>query len=88
MTVFFKKRLAADYAGLEGVITFFGSHHALKADMVLKKSSRPGVLIPGPRDISPNCGVALRIDYGDREGISSLLKEHYVQYEAIHLYPA
>ena len=86
--MFGKKRKAVDCSGLAGVVTFYGSHHALKADKVLKDTAKPSVLIPGPRDISPNCGVALRFDYEDREGVRTLFEAHHVHYEAIHHYPA
>ena len=76
---------AAD--GLEGVITFFGSHHALRAESVLKKAGFPVRLIPGPREISPNCGVALRFSYDRREEALSLLEASSVQIEAVHHYP-
>jgi hypothetical protein len=72
---------------LEGVITFFGSHHALRAESVLKKAGFPVRLIPGPREISPNCGVALRFSHDRREEAVTLLTAGSVQYEAIHHYP-
>jgi hypothetical protein len=74
--------------GLEGVVTFFGSHHALRAERVLQEARERAVLVPGPREISPNCGVALRFDYGRREQVRALLEEKLVQYEEIHYYPA
>jgi hypothetical protein len=73
--------------GLEGVMTFFGSHHALRAESVLKKAGFPVRLIPGPREISPNCGVALRFSFDRREEAVSLLVAKSVQYEAVHHYP-
>jgi len=73
--------------GLEGVISFFGSHHALRAESVMKRAGFPVRLIPGPREISPNCGVALRFDYGLREEAISLLEASSVQFEAVHHYP-
>lgn len=72
---------------LEGVLTFFGSHHALRAESVLKKAGFPVRLIPGPREISPNCGVALRFSYDRREEALTTLKAGSVQYEAVHHYP-
>ena len=73
--------------GLEGVMTFFGSHHALRAESVMKKAGFPVRLIPGPREISPNCSVALRFSYDRREEALSLLEERSVQIEAVHHYP-
>ena len=76
-----------DLSTLEGVVTFFGSHHAIRAEGVLKKNDIRAVLIPGPREISPNCGVALRFDYELRDKARSLLLEHMVHFEDIHHYP-
>jgi hypothetical protein len=81
-----KKNL--DLAPLDGVVTFYGSHHALKAESVLKKEGLKAVLIPGPREISPNCGVALRFEYILKEKVVKIFNEYYVHYEDVHLYPA
>ena len=76
-----------DLRALEGVITFFGSHHAIRAEGVLKKNDIAAVLIPGPREISPNCGVAVRFDYNRKAEVQALLQEHMVHFEDIHHYP-
>jgi hypothetical protein len=81
------KREKIDLHTLEGVITFFGSHHAIRAEGVLKKNGFTAVLIPGPREISPNCGVAVRFDFNRKEEVSRLLHEHMVHFEDIHHYP-
>ena len=58
MGLFRKKNFKEEnLSRLEGVITFYGSHHALRAHELLKKNKIDAVLIPGPREISPNCGV-------------------------------
>ena len=72
---------------LEGGISFFGSYHAMRAESVLRKSGWPAVLIPGPREISPNCGVALRFDYRQLEEVRELLDRSFVQHESFHHYP-
>jgi hypothetical protein len=72
---------------LEGVMTFYGSHHALRAEKVLLENQQEVLLIPGPREISPNCGVALRFDYPARVQVKLLLGQSSVQFEAIHHYP-
>jgi hypothetical protein len=82
-----KSRKRDQSSHLEGVITFFGSHHALRAEKVLLKEGYEAVLVPGPREISPNCGVALRFDYGRQNECSEVLKRNSVQIEAIHHYP-
>ena len=69
-----------------GVVTFYSSHHAIQAETVLKAANFEVLLIPGPKEISPNCGVALQCNYEERESVLATLKEKSVKYEAIHLY--
>ena len=76
-----------DLRMLEGVITFFGSHHAIRAEGLLKRQEIKAVLVPGPREISANCGVAVRFDFNRREEAEALLREHMVHFEGIHHYP-
>ena len=82
-----KGKMRKQCAHLEGVITFFGSHHALRAEKVLAGEGFEAVLVPGPREISPNCGVALRFDYSRRDECSEMLERNSVQIEAMHHYP-
>jgi hypothetical protein len=37
-------------------------HHVLKAEKVLKKTPLPFDLIPVPKEVNPDCGMALEID--------------------------
>ncbi len=73
---------------LEGVITFFGAHHALKGEKVLAIENIKVLLIPGPREISPNCGTALRFDFSEKENVGRLLEQNNILFENIHHYPA
>jgi len=72
---------------MDGVITFFSSQQVMKAEKVLKKNGFNVMLIPGPREISPNCGTALCFEYKKEKEISSTLKKNKVVFEAIHYYP-
>jgi hypothetical protein len=72
---------------LDGLLTFYGSYHALRAESVLKKAGHDVRLVPGPRAISPNCGVALRFDIERRVEIETVLEQGAVQVEAVHNYP-
>jgi hypothetical protein len=72
---------------LAGVVTFFGSYHAMRAESVLHKSGHRAILVAGPREISPNCGVALRYDYSETDRVRELLEGGCVQYESFHHYP-
>ena len=45
-------------------------------------------LIPGPREISPNCGTALRFDYKDKDLVETIFNDKKVNFEQIVFYPA
>lgn len=73
-----------DRHGLDGIITFFGSYHAMRAERVLAAAGLAVELIPGPRDLSPNCGVALAFSFQRREEAVAILGRQGVLFEAIH----
>jgi hypothetical protein len=71
---------------MDGLISFFGSYHALRAESVLKRNGLAAKLIPGPKDLSPNCGVALRFEYAQRETVLAVLLAKSVRIDAVHVY--
>ncbi len=71
---------------MDGLISFFASHYAIRADTVLKRSGLLSKLVPGPKDLSPNCGVALRFEYAQRENVVAVLAAKRVQIEGVHFY--
>lgn len=71
---------------LDGLISFFASHHAIRAETVLRRAGFAAQLVPGPKELSPNCGVALRFEYAQRERALALLAEKRVQIDAAHVY--
>ena len=62
-----------------GVVTFFSSQHAIRAEETLKEKGYEVSLMAGPKEISPNCGVALQFQPQYRD-------EKDVLFEAVHLY--
>jgi len=71
---------------MDGLISFFASHHAIRAETVLTRNGLEAKLIPGPKDLSPNCGVALRFQYAERENVVTLLAAKSVRIDGIHFY--
>ena len=69
---------------LDGLVTFYASHHAVRAEKVLKKQDFTVMLVPGPREISPNCGVALQFEYRLVDQVRDTLKQNKVRIEALH----
>jgi hypothetical protein len=71
---------------MDGLISFFASHHAIRAEAVLKRNGLAAQLIPGPKDLSPNCGVALRFEYALRENVLAMLAAKSVKIDGVHFY--
>lgn len=71
---------------LDGLVTFFASHHAIRAEKVLGSVAFEVELIPGPKELSPNCGVALRIAYDHRDQVRARLDDKKVQVDEIMRY--
>ena len=69
-----------------GIITFYSSQHAVHAEKVLKQHGYVIEMVPGPKEISPNCGVALQYDWRLTEEITVLLAAGKVAVEAFHRY--
>lgn len=78
--------MSAELPLLDGLVTFFASHHAVRAEKVLKKNDFIVMLVPGPREISPNCGVALQFEYRLLDQVTDTLQKNKVQVEALHQY--
>ena len=71
---------------LDGLLSFFASHHAIRAEKTLRTAGLDTELIPGPKDLSPNCGVALRFEYARRDAVLALLAERRVEVDEVHPY--
>jgi len=72
---------------LLGVLLFPSIHFALRAEKLLKEKKPSVKLIPVPRHLSSDCGVCLRIPWGEREEIVGMLNEARIKVEGIHLLP-
>lgn len=72
---------------LDGVITFFASHHAMRAERLLQQAGMPVRLVPGPRELSPSCGVALRFPFLRAAVATEILRTGRVEVEAVVQYP-
>ena len=71
---------------LDGLITFFASHHAIRGDKVLRSDGFETELIPGPKELSPNCGVALRFEFPRRDEAIAVLADHRVEVDEVMEY--
>ena len=69
-----------------GVVSFFASEHAMRAERVLERAELPARLVPGPREVSPNCGVAVAFVWEQESQVQRALDDAKIRYEAIHRY--
>ena len=69
-----------------GVVSFFASEHAMRAERMLQRAELPARLVPGPREVSPNCGVAVAFVWEQEPEVEQALKDSKIRFEAIHRY--
>jgi hypothetical protein len=67
-----------------GVVSFFASEHAMRAERMLQRADLPARLVPGPREVSPNCGVAVAFVWEQEPEVEQALKDSKIRFEAIH----
>ena len=71
---------------LDGLLTFYASHHAIRAEKILGEADLAATLIPGPKELSPNCGVAVRFEYAKKDEALGVLAKRKVQVDEVHRY--
>ena len=67
------------------VAIFNSVHKVMKAEKLLKKESIPMLLIPAPRSLSSDCGLAIRYKSADRPRLEALLSAASLLPEEIYL---
>ena len=67
-----------------GVVSFFASEHAMRAERMLQRAGLEARLVPGPREVSPNCGVAVAFVWEQEPEVERALTGSKIRYEAIH----
>lgn len=66
------------------VVLFHSTAHAIRAEKVLQRARVSIKMIPTPRQLSSDCGMALRFDRSDEERVVVLLQENRVPVNGIH----
>ncbi|MFH1928090.1 MAG: DUF3343 domain-containing protein [Chloroflexota bacterium] len=67
-----------------GVVLFYSTSHALRAEKVLQKAGIPCKLIPVPRHLSSDCGVCVRVERADEEAARCVLETAHMEIEGVH----
>ncbi len=60
----------------------------MQAEAVLVRAKLPVKMIPTPRDLSSDCGIALRFDWCQNEQVQTLLNKARVEIAGVHRMPA
>ncbi len=63
-----------------GLITFYSTHHALKAEKILKNAGVEVMMIPIPKEITANCGSGVKFNIKDLGRINSLIKRSNLRF--------
>jgi hypothetical protein len=66
------------------VVLFHSTSHAIRAEKVLQRAGLAIKMIPTPRQLSSDCGMALRFGRTDEERVALLLEEKGVPVNGIH----
>jgi hypothetical protein len=71
-----------------GVILFYTSSSAMQAEALLARAKLLAKLIPTPRELSSDCGVALRFDWAQHDQVCGLINKARVEVAGIFPFPA
>ena len=67
-----------------GVVLLPSTSAALRSEKVLQRAGLEVKLIPVPREISSNCGIAVRFAWSEREQVEAALGAANVEIDSIH----
>ena len=70
--------------GAFGVVLFYTTSSVMRAEKILMKENLTVKLIPTPRDLSSDCGIALRFDWDHVDRVEDLLDTARVEFDAIY----
>lgn len=66
------------------VVLFHSTAHAIRAEKMLLQAGFKIKMIPTPRQISSDCGLALRFDRAQAAQVAAVLDEKRVPINGIH----
>jgi hypothetical protein len=66
------------------VVLFHSTSHAIRAEGVLEGAGFRVKMIPTPRQLSSDCGMALRFDRAEEEPVAATLGENKVPVNGIY----
>lgn len=67
-----------------GVVLFYSTSLAIRAERVCQRAGFEVKLIPTPRQLSSDCGTALRFSWADVDRVQAALVGQGVEVEGLH----
>lgn len=67
-----------------GVALFYSTSLAIRAERVCQRAGFEVKLIPTPRQLSSDCGTALRFSWAEVDGVRAALAGQGVEVEGLH----
>jgi hypothetical protein len=67
------------------IITFSTATEAMEADKFFTERQLPGRLIPVPREITADCGLAWRAPPEERDRLTQSLREAHLRWAAFYM---
>jgi hypothetical protein len=67
------------------ILIFRGTHQVLSAEKRLRQAKIPVRLIPVPRRLTSDCGLALRVSIAERDRVRQILAEARVLPVSVHV---
>jgi hypothetical protein len=67
-----------------GVVLFYTTSAAMRGEKVAKEGGLSVKLIPTPRQLSSDCGIALRFSWADADDVRSCLEDKRVENDGLH----
>jgi hypothetical protein len=67
-----------------GVVLFHSTAHAIRAEKVLQRAGLKIKMIPTPRQLSSDCGMALRFARPEEPRVAAVLDQNQVPTNGIH----
>jgi hypothetical protein len=66
------------------ILTFDSTHHAMRAESILKEENIAIKTIPTPRDITLSCGLAIKASVLDKEKIVKMYEDKILDFKNLY----
>ena len=69
---------------LRAIVTFYTTSEAFACEKACKDMIKGGRLMPAPRALSADCGIAYRAEIEQKDKVKEILEANGIEYHGIH----